>query len=170
MLQMAGIFDLLDAEQAGCLKVDTAAPLSADLLEHRPGNVDLLANAVEMRADGAGSMRVCAAEREIHARPHIRRRPVRLPVAAGVLQPAHEGAIRIAPPRPDMALVEMGVHIDKAGRMMPPSRSSAPGWPALGAMADMRPSAMLMSTAGETVNITDKSDVRPKANGMRARG
>ena len=45
----------------------------------------------------------------------IGRRPVRVSIALNGCQRASESAVGIGPARQDMALVEMGVHVDEAG-------------------------------------------------------
>jgi hypothetical protein len=69
-----------------------------------------------MRPDRAGPVGEGAAQGEIHPGADVVGRPVGRAVLSGLHQSAHEGAVGIRPPRPDMALVEMGVDVDKSGQ------------------------------------------------------
>ena len=62
-------------------------------------------------ADGARAVSIGAFQRESHPRPHILSGPVGLAVLANGCQGAGKRAIGIGLARPDMPLVEMGVHV-----------------------------------------------------------
>ena len=68
-----------------------------------------------MGADRRRAMGIGAAQRKIHARPNILSRPMRGAVNLHIFQRAGECAIGIAAPRPNMALIEMGMDVDEAG-------------------------------------------------------
>ncbi len=65
-----------------------SAPGLAHLGEDGPGDAGLRADRIEMGADRAGAMGEGAAEREIHAGAHVLGRPVRVAVAADVVERA----------------------------------------------------------------------------------
>jgi hypothetical protein len=96
------------------LEFDPARPTLARLGEDGPGDRRLGRQGVEVGADGPRPVGVGAAERELHARRHVAGRPVRLAVATDGLQRAHEAAVGVAGARPDVALVEVGVHVHRA--------------------------------------------------------
>ena len=68
---------------------------------------------IDMRPHGGRAMRPGAAQGEIHAPLHIGRRPIGSAVLTHGHQGTQPGAIRVFLARPDMALVEMGMQIDK---------------------------------------------------------
>ncbi len=82
-LEGAAGTDLIDRQQAGGLQFDPVLPLFAHLAEHRPGNCVLWRQAVEMGADGAGSMRPGTFQRKFHAPRHVFGGPVGHAVGTG---------------------------------------------------------------------------------------
>ena len=64
-------------------------------------------------------MRIGAAQREIEAAFDIGGGPVALAIGADREQRTEPGAIGVLFPRPDMALVEMGVDVDEGGKDEP---------------------------------------------------
>jgi len=67
-----------------------------------------------MRAQRAGAVREGAAQREVHALSDILARPVGRAVGHDGVAGAEMRAVRIVRAMPDVALVDVGVHIDKA--------------------------------------------------------
>ena len=104
-----------DGEEGSALQFDPSLPALARLGEDRPGDADLLAEAIDVGADGRDTVMLCRLEREIHARRDVPGGPVRLAVLADILQRAGEGAVRVGAARPDMALVQMRVGLDEGG-------------------------------------------------------
>ncbi len=102
-----------NGEERRRLQVDPALPALARLGEDRPGDADLRAQRIDVRADRADAVMLGGAQREIHARRHVGGGPVRLAVLADILQRARESAVRIGAAWPDMALVEMGMGLDE---------------------------------------------------------
>ena len=111
---MRTIGHVLDGEQRHRLQLDTAGPFFSHVGKDRPGNADLLADRIEMGADGRRAMRIGAAQREIHAGGDVGGRPIGFAIQGDVVERAEEGAVGIAATRPDMALVEMGVQFHEA--------------------------------------------------------
>ena len=68
-----------------------------------------------MGADGARAVRPGAAQPELEAGAHVRSAPMGDAVGADRLERAHEGAVGVGRARPDKALVEVGVEVDRAG-------------------------------------------------------
>ena len=99
---------------ATACKRDAAFPLLAHLGEHAPRDLGLLRVAVDMRAQRAGAVREGAAQREVHALGDILARPVGRTVGHHGIARAEMRAVRILRAMPDVALVDMGVHIDEA--------------------------------------------------------
>src|SRR3954447_17836633 len=75
-----------------------------------------------MRADCSGSMRMGTAQREIQARGDVPRAPMHVPIERDRVEGAEEGAVGVRPARPDLALVEMRVHVDEGGEDDPPCK------------------------------------------------
>ena len=94
-------------------------------------------------------------------RAHVFGRPVGRPVGADRVERAHEGAVGVGLARPDVALVEMGVHVDEGrpDHAADRGRAAASSVSAAGRGDDRstRPSATTMSTAQ-----------RPSASGSAA--
>ncbi len=67
-----------------------------------------------MGTQQGGAVGVSGAQREIHAALDVVRPPVHLAVDRDRFQRAGEGAVGVAAARPDMPLVDMGVHVDEA--------------------------------------------------------
>ena len=103
------------ADEAGGLDVDPPFPLLAHLPEDGEADRVLGDEAVEVRADRAGAVGVGGLEAEGHAGAHVSGRPVRGAVGADGGEGTHEGAVRVRGAGPDVALVEMRVHVDEAG-------------------------------------------------------
>ena len=110
------VVHMVDADEAGGLQRDAAGPFLAQLAPDRPGNLVLRRQGIEMGADGAGAVGVGRAQREVHAGAYVVGRPVRRPVRPHALQRAHERAVGVRRAAPDVALVEMGVHVGEAGQ------------------------------------------------------
>ncbi|WP_259955487.1 hypothetical protein [Sulfitobacter mediterraneus] len=69
-----------------------------------------------MGADGPSAVGIGTAQRKIHAAAQILRRPVGLPIRLNGGNGPVKTAVRIGGTRPDMPLVEMGVHVDERGK------------------------------------------------------
>ena len=108
-----GVERELDHEQRNALQFDPAPPSLARLGEHRPADGGLLADAIDMRADGRGPMRIGRAETELHARRDILGVPVGLAVAFDGAQRPGEVAGRIGRATPNVSFVEMGMSVDE---------------------------------------------------------
>ncbi|MPL60722.1 hypothetical protein SDC9_06283 [bioreactor metagenome] len=109
----AALLDHVDRHEARALQRDPPGPVLAQLGEDGEGDRILRRETVEMGADPARAMRPGTAQRELHPRAHILGRPVRHPVGADGGQRALERAVGVRRARPDMALVEMRVHVDE---------------------------------------------------------
>ena len=108
--------DQFGTDEAGGLQRDPPLPFGADLAEHRPADVVLRRDRVEMGADRRGAVGIGGAQREAHPGAHVGGGPVRGPVGGDGVERAHEGAVGVRRPAPDMALVEMGVHVGEGGQ------------------------------------------------------
>jgi hypothetical protein len=97
------------------LQRDLAGPFVAQLGENGPGDFGLRRKTVQMRADRGDAARVGRRHAEIEARFDVGRVPMRLAVLHRRGQRAEERAVHVRITRPDMALVEMGVDVDRAG-------------------------------------------------------
>src|SRR5215467_2483431 len=84
------------------LQQNAALPGLAHLGKDRPRNCGLRAYRVEMRTQRRGAMSERAAQRKVHAGPHILGAPVSVAVSRDRRARAKKGAIGIGPPRPDM--------------------------------------------------------------------
>ena len=113
---LEGIVHEVDADEARGLQRHPVAPVLAHLAEHAPRDVVLRRDGVEMGAHGAGAVGVGAGETEGHARPHVLRRPAGGAVRRHRFQRAGERAVRVRRARPDVALVQMGVHVRERGQ------------------------------------------------------
>jgi antitoxin CcdA len=105
--------------EAHRLQLDPPGPALAQLGEHRPGDLGLRRDRIEMGADRHRAVRMSAAQGELHPCLDILRRPVGPPVTLHGLECLPEAAVRVGGARPDVALVEMGVHVDEAGQDQP---------------------------------------------------
>ena len=114
-------------DQAHRLQLDPPCPLFAHVAEDRPGDRRLRRDRIEMGADGARAVRVGSAQREVHAGGHIRGSPVGDPIGLHGLECAHERAVRVRSPGPDMPLVQMSVHVDRRRPDHPPGELHASG-------------------------------------------
>jgi hypothetical protein len=107
---------LVAADQAHGLKVDPVGPVGLKLPEDGPGDVVLRRDGCR---DACGSP-ACHGHRHSAARRPCAgaglRRSSGGAVGADGGQRAHETAVGIGAARPDMALVEMGVHVDEGGK------------------------------------------------------
>src|ERR1700722_19021875 len=103
----------VDAEQWRSLQIDATAPSLACFREHWPRDRRLRPDAVDMCPDRTRSMRIGAAQGELHPRRHIWRAPVGGPVSGDGGKRGAKRSVGIGDARPDMAVVEMGVGIDE---------------------------------------------------------
>ena len=111
----AATVDAVHRDEAGGLEGDPPRPVFPQLAEDGPGDIVLRGDRIEMGADRRRSVREGAAEREIGAGAHVLHPPARLPVPGDCVERAHERAVRVGGAGPDMALVEMGVHVREGG-------------------------------------------------------
>ncbi len=102
-----------DGEEGCALQLDPSLPALARLGEDRPGDADLLAEGIDVGADGRDAVMLRRPEREIHARRDIGCIPIRLAILADILERAGEGAVGIGAAGPDMAFVQMRVGLDE---------------------------------------------------------
>ena len=105
----------VDAGEAGALKLDPAGPALPHLRKHWPGDRLLRRLAVDVGADGGGAVGVGGAEREFHAGGDVGGGPVARAVIGNGLHRVGEGAGGVGLARPDVALVEVGVHVGEGG-------------------------------------------------------
>ena len=106
---------LVQRHQIGGLERDAALPVGAQFAEDRPTDPVLRRERIEMGPDGTGAVGIGAAERELRSPAHILRRPAGAAILAHRRQGAHESAVGIGCAAPDMALVQMGVHVGEGG-------------------------------------------------------
>ena len=114
-LLAVGAAIVLGGIECHALERDAVSPALAQLGEDGPADLGLRRHGIDMGADGAGAVREGAAERELHAVAHVIGTPGHMPVALHGLDRGREAAVKAGGPRPDMALVEMRVHVDRAG-------------------------------------------------------
>ena len=113
--EFAGVGKPVAAHQADGLKVHLAGPFFALFRQHRPGPQVLPVHAVQMRAHSRRAMGIGAFQAKLHPRADILRGPVGV-IVAHRGQRAHERAVGVGRARPDMALVQVGVHVGETGQ------------------------------------------------------
>ena len=96
------------------LQVDAAGPALAHFREDRPARPVLRRRRIEVGAHQRRAVGVGGAEREIHAPRDVVGAPVLLAVVLHGIERAGECAVGIGPARPDVALVDVGMHVDEA--------------------------------------------------------
>ena len=161
---------LLDHQQVDALNVDPAAPLLAQFAEHAPCRRRLPGRGLQMGADGARSVRVGAAEAELHPGAKVVGRPVGVAVVRHGLRGGAERAVGVPARGSRCGRCPRWVWMSaKQGQTCPPSRSRSPGstFPAGRRMPAMRPSAMEMSTFASPSASTSRS---ASESAIRARG
>ena len=95
------------------LQLDAAGPALAHLGEDRPGDAVLRRQRIEVGAEQRGAVGVGARRLKSMRRRDVVGRPVGVAVGRHRVERAHEGAVGIGPARPDVALVDVGVHVDE---------------------------------------------------------
>ena len=113
IIGIGGVAILLDRDDRDGLEVDPPGPGVAHLGEERPRDPVLRGGGIEMGADQRRAVGEGRAKREIHAAADVGGGPVGGTVGGDRTERAHEGAVGIGAARPDVALVEMGVHVDE---------------------------------------------------------
>ena len=108
-----GVRRMIDCEKGRRLEVDPAPPTCSRFGQDGPTDSRLWADAVDMGANGRRAVRIGAAQAELHARGHVGGGPIRGAVFDVRGQRAGEIPDWVPLPSPDMALVEMGVHVDE---------------------------------------------------------
>ena len=105
----------LDGEEGRALQRDAPAPRLAQFGEDRPGDGGLRRHRIDMRAQRHRAMRIGAFEPELHAGAQVARAPI-LAIELAGQERRGEVPVRVSSTRPDMSLVEMGVHIRESGQ------------------------------------------------------
>ena len=98
------------------LELDPPRPGGPKLPENSEGDRVLRRKGVEVGTDSPRAVREGGAKRELHPASHVGCGPPCRAVGGDRLPGGVGGAVRIGGPRPDLALVEMGVQVDEGGK------------------------------------------------------